>query len=92
MILPIQTKQLIIQEDIKRKHHLFYDKQEAVKASNSPRDRKNDYRMAKKTFEGWQLFSDNDIFLIWYAFNRYDVGRRNVLPTLVIIGLTLVHR
>ena len=39
------------------------NKQEAVKASNSPRDRKDGIRMAKKIFEGRQLFSNNDIFL-----------------------------
>ena len=38
-------------------------KQEAVKASNSPRDRKDGIRMAEKIFEGRQLFSNNDIFL-----------------------------
>ena len=35
--------------------------------------------MAKKIFERWQLFSNNDIFLGRYAFNRSDVGRRSVL-------------
>ena len=54
-------------------------KQEAVKASNSPRDRKDGILMAKKTFEGRQLFSNNDIFLERCAFNRSDVGRRSVL-------------
>ena len=54
-------------------------KQEAVKASNSPRDRKDGIRMAKKIFEGRQLFSSNDIFLERCAFNRSDVGRRSVL-------------
>ena len=50
-----------------------------MKASNSPRDRKDDIRMAKKIFEGRQLFSNNDIFLGRYVFNRSDVGRRSVL-------------
>ena len=50
-------------------------KQEAVKASNSPRDRKDGIRMAKKMFEGRQLFSNNDIFLGRYAFSWSDVGR-----------------
>ena len=57
-------------------------KQEAVKASNSPRDRKDGIRMAKKIFEERQLFSNNDIFLGRYAFNWSDVGRRSVLPQL----------
>ena len=35
--------------------------------------------MAKKIFEGQQLFSNNDIFLRRYALNRSDVGRRSVL-------------
>ena len=38
--------------------------------------------MAKKIFEGRQLFSNNDIFLGRYAFNRADVGRRSVLVQL----------
>ena len=50
-----------------------------MKASNSPRDRKDGIRMAKKIFEGRQLFSNNDIFLGRYAFNRSDVERRNIL-------------
>ena len=50
-----------------------------MKASNSPRDRKDGIRMAKKIFEGRQLFSNNDIFLGRYAFNWSDVGRRSVL-------------
>ena len=50
-----------------------------MKASNSPRDRKDGIRMAKKIFEGGQLFSNNDVFLGRYAFNRSDVGRRGVL-------------
>ena len=54
-------------------------KQEAVKASNSPRDRKDGILMAKKIFEGRQLFSNNDICLERCAFNRSDVGRRSVL-------------
>ena len=35
--------------------------------------------MAKKIFEGQQLFSNNDIFLGRYAFNRSDVERRSIL-------------
>ena len=50
-----------------------------MKASNSPRDRKDGIRMAKKIFEGRQLFSNNDIFLGRYAFNWSDVGRRSIL-------------
>ena len=50
-----------------------------MKASNSPRDRKDGIRMAKKIFELRQLFSNNDIFLERCAFNRSDVGRRSVL-------------
>ena len=50
-----------------------------MKASNSPRDRKDRIRMAKKIFELRQLFSNNDIFLERCAFNRSDVGRRSVL-------------
>ena len=50
-----------------------------MKASNSPRDRKDGIWMAKKIFEGRQLFSNNDIFLGRYAFNRSDVGRISVL-------------
>ena len=50
-----------------------------MEASNSPRDGKDGIWMAKKIFEGWQLFSNNDIFLGRYAFNRSDVGRRSVL-------------
>ena len=50
-----------------------------MKASNSPRDRKDGMRMAKKIFEGRQLFSNNDIFLERCAFNRSDVWRRSVL-------------
>ena len=53
--------------------------QKAVKASGSPRDQKDGIRMAKKIFEGRQLFSNNDIFLERCAFNRSDVGRRSVL-------------
>ena len=55
------------------------NKQEAVKASNSPRDRKDGIRMAKKIVEGRQLFSNNDIFLERCGFNRSDVGRGRVL-------------
>ena len=58
---------------------IFIYKQEAVKPSNSPRDRKDGIRMTKKIFVGRQLFSDNDIFLERCAFNRSDVGRRSVL-------------
>ena len=50
-----------------------------MKASNSPRDRKDGIRMEKKIFEGRQLFSNNDIFLGQYAFNRSDVERRSIL-------------
>ena len=50
-----------------------------MKASNSPQDRKDGIRTAKKIFERQQLFSDNNIFLGWYAFNRSDIGRRIVL-------------
>ena len=50
-----------------------------MKASNSPRDRKDGIRMAKKIFEGRQLFSNNDIFLGPYAFKWFDVERRSVL-------------
>ena len=50
-----------------------------MKASNLPRDRKDVLRMAKKIFEGRQLFSNNDIFLGRYAFNWSDIGRRSVL-------------
>ena len=50
-----------------------------MKASNSPRDRKDGIWMAKKILEGRQLFSNNDIFLGWYAFNWSDGGRRSVL-------------
>ena len=57
----------------------FKQKQEAVKASNSPRDGKDGIPMAKKIFERQQLFSNNDIFFWRYAFIRSDVGRRNVL-------------
>ena len=53
--------------------------QEAVKASSSPRDRKDGIRMAKKIFVGRQSFSDNDIFLERCAFSWSDVGRRSVL-------------
>ena len=56
-----------------------YFKQEAVKASNSPRDRKDGIQMAKKIFKGQQLFSNNDIFLGQYAFSWSDVGRRSIL-------------
>ena len=49
-----------------------------MKASNSPRDRKDGIWMAKKIFEGQQLFSNNDIFLGRYAFSQSDVGRRSV--------------
>ena len=35
--------------------------------------------MAKKIVEGWQLFSNNDIFLERCAFNWSDVGTRSVL-------------
>ena len=61
---------------------MLLKKQEAVKASNSPRDRKDGIWMAKKIFEGWQLFSNNDIFLEPCALNRSDVGRRSVLIAL----------
>ena len=50
-----------------------------MKASNSPRDRKDGIRIAKKIFGRQQLFSNNDIFLGQYAFNRSDVGRGSVL-------------
>ena len=50
-----------------------------MKASNSPRDRKIGIWMAKKIFEGRQLFNNNDIFLGRYAFNGSHVGRRSVL-------------
>ena len=58
---------------------MFDHKQEAVKASNSPRDRKDGIRMAKKIFERRQLFSNNDMIFGWYAFNWSDVGRRSLL-------------
>ena len=35
--------------------------------------------MAKKIFEGWQLFSNNDMFLEQCALSRSDVGKRSVL-------------
>ena len=37
------------------------------------------YSDGKENFQGRQLFSNNDIFLGRYAFNRSDVGRRSVL-------------
>ena len=40
----------------------FTLKEEAVKASNSPRDGKDGIPMAKKIFEWRQLFSNDDIF------------------------------
>ena len=59
--------------------NVYFIKQEALKASNSPRDRKDGIQMAKKIVEGRQLFSNNDIFLGRYAFNWSDVERRSVL-------------
>ena len=58
---------------------IFKVKQEAVKASNSPRDGKDGILMAKKIFEWRPLFSNDDIFLGRYAFIRSDIGRKDIL-------------